>query len=176
MKNVQNPRRRRLSAAIATAMAAGALAAMPELNVAIFALLLNLPWEVLQARLFVGMADAPYAEAILGCVQATLGDMIIMLLAYGAVAVGASSRRWVLAPSGRQLAWFIGIGVLITAVIERLATSGRWVESWSYSPAMPVLPGIGIGLVPLLQWVLLPPLVVWFVRRQLTGQQRMATP
>ena len=36
---------------------------------------------------------------------------------------------------------------------------------------MPVIPGIGVGLSPLLQWIILPLLLVWFVRRQLAGAQ-----
>ena len=142
----------------------------PEFNVAIFALMLNFPWEVLQARLFTGMSDAPYVEAINGCVQATLGDAVIMLLAYWSVAVVAGSRRWILGSTGPKLALFIAIGVSITGVIEWLATSGRWVRSWSYSASMPVVPGVDIGLVPLLQWVIVPLLVVWFVRRQLSNR------
>jgi hypothetical protein len=33
---------------------------------------------------------------------------------------------------------------------------------------MPLLPGLNIGIVPIMQWILILPLVVWFVRRQLT--------
>jgi hypothetical protein len=33
---------------------------------------------------------------------------------------------------------------------------------------MPVVPLLEVGLSPLLQWIVLPPLIVWFVRRQLT--------
>jgi len=33
---------------------------------------------------------------------------------------------------------------------------------------MPVVPLRDAGLTPLLQWKLLPPLIVWFVYRQLT--------
>lgn len=144
-----------------------ALTGTPEFNVAIFALLLNFSWEVLQAPLFAGMEDARYVEAIAGCSQATLGDMLIMLLAYGVVALVARSRHWVLAPTGRQPALFVAIGLSITAVIEWLATRGRWVGRWTYAPDMPVVPGIAIGVVPLLQWVVLPLLTIWFVRRQL---------
>ena len=143
---------------------------MPEFNVAIFALMLNFPWEVLQARLFTGMSDAPYVEAVNGCVQATLGDAVIMLLAYWSVAVVAGSRRWILGSTGPKLALFIAIGVSITGVIEWLATSGRWVRSWSYSSSMPVVPAVDIGLAPLLQWVIVPLLVVRFVRRQLSNR------
>ena len=143
---------------------------MPEFNVAVFALLLNFPWEVLQAPLFAGMADTPFVEVIAGCSQASLGDVVIMLLAYWSVAIAARSRRWVLTPSGRQMSLFIAIGVSITAVIEWLATSGRWLQSWTYSPSMPVVPGFGIGLAPLAQWVVVPLLVLWFVRRQGAGR------
>ena len=144
--------------------------AMPEFNLAVFALLLNFPWEVLQAPLFVGVADARFVDVIKGCAQATVGDMVILLIGHAGVALVARDRGWVLTPSRRQLAGFVAIGVSITAVIEWLATHGRWVSSWSYAPAMPVVPGLGLGLAPLLQWVVLPLLVVWFVQRQLAGQ------
>ncbi len=147
-----------------------AVVGSPEFAVTVFALLLNFPWEILQARLFVGMASAPYADAIEGCMQATLGDVLITLLGYGAVALAAKDRRWLLAPSGRQVAAFIGVGLSITVLIEWLATNGRWVKSWAYSTSMPLLPGTGIGLAPLLQWIVVPLLVLWFVRRQSAGR------
>lgn len=70
---------------------------------------------------------------------------------------------------------FIATGVAITTGIEWLATRGHWVQSGHYLPAMPLVPGTGIGLAPLLQWVLLPLLTVWFVRRQLSPAQGTAT-
>lgn len=139
----------------------------PEANIAIFALLLNFPWEVLQAPLYAGMAEASHAQATLACLRATFGDVVIMLLAYAAVAACARSRHWILAPRRWQLVLFVMIGVSVTAAIEWLATRGHWVTSWTYLPAMPLLPGTGIGLVPLAQWLVLPLLTVWFVRRQL---------
>lgn len=139
-----------------------------ELNVAVFALLLNFPWEILQAPLFVGMADSSFIDAIKGCSQATLGDALIMLLAYWTVSGVAKSRNWILAPSSRQLSLFLAVGVIITVAIEWLATRGYWIQSWTYSPAMPIVPGVGIGLSPLLQWIFLPLLVICFVRRQLS--------
>jgi len=150
---------------------AGAVTGTPEFNVAIFALLLNFAWEILQAPLYAGMADMPHAQVTKACLQATVGDAVIMLLAYGAVAAVARSRRWIVAPSGRQLALFIAIGVSITAAIEWLATRGYWIGNWNYLPTMPLVPGTHIGLAPLLQWVVLPLLTVWFVRRQLAHGQ-----
>jgi hypothetical protein len=138
----------------------------PEFNVVVFALLLNFPWEVLQAPLFVGMAGQPHVDAMLSCLRASLGDAAIMLLGYVAVALASGDRWWGLAPTGRRLAVFMAIGLTITIVIERLATAGLWFQNWTYSEAMPVVPGTGLGVAPLLQWVLLPLLTVWFVGRQ----------
>ena len=147
----------------------GAVTATPEFKVAIFALLLNFAWEILQAPLYAGMADMPHAQVTKACLQATVGDAVIMLLAYGVVAVAARSRRWIVAQSGWQLVLFITIGVSITAAIEWLATRGYWIGNWTYLATMPLVPGTGIGLAPLAQWVVLPLLTVWFVRRQLAG-------
>lgn len=143
-----------------------ALTATPEFNLAVFALLLNFPWEVLQAPLFDGMAAATHSAVIGACLQATLGDVVIMLLAHASIVVVTRRRRWMLAPSRREVAGFVAAGVAITAMIEWLATRGHWVQTWVYSSAMPVIPGIGLGLSPLLQWVIVPPMVLWFTRRQ----------
>lgn len=156
----------------AVRLAVGAATGSPEFNVAAFALLLNFAWEILQAPLYVGMADMPHAQVTKACLQAAFGDMVILLLAYGAVAAVARNRRWIVAASGWQLAWFVAIGIVITAGIELLATRGYWVQSWNYLPTMPLVPSTGIGLAPLLQWVVLPLLTVWFVRRQLACDSR----
>ena len=154
---------------------ASAVTASPEFNVAIFALLLNFAWEILQAPLYAGMAHMPHAQVTRACLQATAGDAVIMLIAYGAVAGVARSRRWIVAEKGWQLALFIVIGVSITAAIEWLATRGYWIGNWDYLPTMPLVPGTGLGVAPLLQWVVLPLLTVWFVRRQLAhGQETIA--
>ena len=139
---------------------------LPEVNVAIFAFLLNLAWEFAQVPLFAGMPSAAHWAAIQVCARATMGDVGIAVLAFWAVAIGAGSRRWVLHPTAKHVWAFLAVGVTVTIVLEWLATQvlGRW----AYAPAMPVVPGLGVGLVPVLQWVVLPPLVVWFVRRHLT--------
>lgn len=137
----------------------------PEANVAVFAFLLDYPWEFLQVPLFRGMAAAPHWEAVKFCTGATLGDAVIAVVAFWGVAAAAGTRRWILRPSAAQVAGFVAIGLAITLALEWLATGplGRW----EYAEAMPVVPLIGVGLAPALQWILLPPLVAWFVRRQL---------
>ena len=137
----------------------------PETNVAIFGFLLNLPWEFAQVPFFAGMPSARHWTAILVCGRATLGDVAIALAAFWTVAVVVGARRWVLAPTRGRVAAFVAVGVSITIVMERLATGP--LERWAYAERMPIVPVVDIGLAPLLQWVVLPPLIVWFVRRQL---------
>ena len=148
------------------------LASGPEATLGIFALLLNFPGEMMQAPLFVDMRSSPHAAATMACLQATFGDMVIMLLAHAVVATHACDRRWMVTANGKQLMLFIAIGLSITVLIESLATRGLWISSWTYATAMPLLPGTGVGLLPVLQWLLLPPLIVWFTRRQLAGSKR----
>jgi len=140
----------------------------PETNVLIFAFLLNYPWEFLQAPFFEGMAVATHWDAVKVCTRATFGDAAIMLIAYRSVAVANSDRWWFRAPSRVQMLGFIAVGVIITVAIEHFATQSldqAW--GWRYADTMPTIPVVGVGLIPLLQWILLPPLAIWFVQRQL---------
>ena len=148
-----------------------ALTWLPEVNVLLFALLLNYPWEFIQAPLFEGMAERPHWDAVKACTQAALGDAVIMLVAYWGVASLGRGRAWISGPSWLDVLLFSSIGVGITVVIEWLVLHGWWLAGWRYSAAMPVIPGLGVGLVPVLQWVVLPPLVVVLVARQLRGRR-----
>lgn len=146
-----------------------ALTWLPEFNVVVFALLLNFPWEILQAPLFDGMANAQHRQAIGTCSLAAVGDAIITLAAYWIVSACAVDRRWIVAPRAAQIALFLAAGAAVTVGIERLVLEGLWIQEWRYATSMPVLPGVGVGLSPVLQWLLLPPLVIWFARRQMAA-------
>lgn len=147
------------------------LAVVPELNFFIFAALLNFPWEFIQVPLYAEMADAGHWDAIRLCTRATLGDATILLVAYWIAAVVARDRWWFVDWRWLELAAFLAAGLAITLMLEHLATvSTRPGWGWRYSELMPVVPVIGIGLSPLAQWLLLPPLALWLVRRQLEGR------
>lgn len=142
----------------------------PELNIGAFAFLLNYPWEFLQVPFFAGMADAPHWHSVLFCSRAAVGDAGIAVAAFWAVAVAARRRSWVVNPTTRQVLGFVAAGLVITVILEWLGTE-VW-NRWQYAARMPTLPVLGTGMLPVLQWSVLPPLVVWFVRRQLLGSLR----
>ena len=137
----------------------------PEFNVLIFSFLLNLAWELWQVPFFHGMADQPHWLGVKACTQATFGDAGIALAAFWVTALIAKSRTWILRRSRSDIAIFIGVGLVATIAFETLAT--RALERWAYSDAMPRLPVVGTGLLPVIQWLVIPPLVVWLVSRQI---------
>lgn len=140
----------------------------PEFALAGFAFLLNFPWEIIQSPLFAGMASMPHRDAVQYCTRAAVGDVGIMVIAFWiAAAASGRGRGWLLQSGRRPIAIFVITGVMISIGIELLATSGRWLEGWTYSADMPVVWGVNVGLVPVLQWIILPPAAALLTRRQL---------
>jgi hypothetical protein len=137
---------------------------MPEFNVVIFGFLLSLPWEMLQVPFYAGMTTAPHWPAVKFCTLAAIGDAFIMLIAFWGVAFSAQSRRWMSAPTRPRVLVFLALGLAVTLSIEHIATHAPW--GWRYSPLMPVEPLLGIALEPALMWVIVPLLLLWFVKRQ----------
>lgn len=143
----------------------------PDVNIAIFASLLNYPWEFLQVPFYRDMPSASHWSGVVECSLATIGDVIIMLVAFWLTALTARSGRWVVEPRARQIALFVAIGLIVTLVIEYLAVRSDW--GWRYASSMPLVPLLGAGLAPVLQWIVLPPLALWFVRRQVIGAEHV---
>jgi hypothetical protein len=139
----------------------------PEAQIAIFSFLLNYPWEMLQAPLFKGMGEGAHWEQVKVCTLAALADALISLLSFWMAAAVAKGRLWLLKPKPTPWFAYMGSGLGITIIGERLAIGP--LERWQYSASMPIVPGLEVGISPLLQWLILPPLVLWFARNQLLG-------
>lgn len=137
----------------------------PEVNVAIFSFLLSFLWETQQMPFYRVPSELSCFDMTRNCTLATVGDVGISLVSFWTVAAISKSRQWVHQPSWRQISIFTLVGVVITVVFEALATGPLGV--WAYAESMPTLPFLGTGLVPLSMWLLMPPLTIWFVKRQL---------
>ncbi len=142
-------------------------ARMPELTVALFSLPLHFIWEMLQVPLFSGVAGMSHWDGVMFCLSATVGDVGIALGAFWTTALVAGSRQWLLRPSAYDLTVFILAGLVATVALEYYHTNISL--RWSYSELMPLVPPLGTGLSPLLQWIVVPTLVVWLASRHLRG-------
>lgn len=139
----------------------------PELHIAVFSFLLNFIWELLQLPLFAGFDEASYYETVMHCAKATSGDVVISLIAFTCACLLTRTRNWITLNRIDGIVAFLFTGLVITIVFELLATGP--LNRWAYAESMPILPFLGVGVSPVLQWVLLPILQLWFVRRQIIG-------
>ena len=137
---------------------------IPEINISIFGFLFNFVWEIWQAPLFKSMDGLTHFEATIQCTRATLGDVVILLVAFWIVALIARSRHWIFYPKTFQVLGFIAIGVVITVVFEAIAI--HVLHRWQYATVMPTLPILGTGLVPIFQWLIIPPIIISIMRRR----------
>ena len=121
---------------------------------------LNLVWEIGQLPFYTLWHDGSWQEISYAVAHCTTGDVLIALAcAIAALAI----TRWHWPMPGRQstlfLLCFIALSVAYTIFSEWLNTTVRL--SWAYSNLMPVLPLLGTGIAPLLQWISVPILAFW---------------
>jgi len=146
------------------------LSGTPEFNILVFSFLLNLAWEYWQVPFFRGMAEQTHWLGVKACTRATLGDAGITLAVFWVTAIFAKNRNWILQPRKADVIVFLGVGLLVMIFFEALATGV--LARWSYNEAMPRLPVLGTGLLPATQWLIIPTIVMWFVRRQIGAPRR----
>lgn len=65
---------------------------------------------------------------------------------------------------------YVGIGIALTMGFEYYYTNISL--RWTYSELMPLVPPLGTGLSPLLQWIIIPLLVIWFTKRQIISTKQ----
>lgn len=141
----------------------------PELPVAYFSFALHFVWEFVQVPTYTGMAELPHWEAIKLCMSATFGDVGFALIAFWLASLAARRRDWILRPTRFPAAIFAAAGIVLTVGFEYYYTHISL--RWTYSDLMPLVPPLGTGLSPLLQWIVIPPIVIWLTRRHLLGAQ-----
>ena len=108
-------------------------------------------WEMAQGNLFRQMQSMPFWRAAAWCARAAAGDLVITTIAFSAAAM-SGGLHWPLIRRRLSPALiFLTVGILITIGYEIYAVStGRW----AYDEQMPQI--FGIGLSPLLQWIVIP--------------------
>jgi hypothetical protein len=123
---------------------------------------LNFLWEMLQMRFYSSMKGLPFWSAAWLCTRAAAADVGLLAVCYVITALVARHAAWPLHPTSKAIATFFALCLLATVAIERWAiASGRW----GYSDDMPMI--LGVGVLPLLQWILIPALSLLLFRAHL---------
>lgn len=141
------------------------MAAVSQL-VVIFAVAVavNFVWEMTQSVVFAPMGGWVYGAW--RCFVASLGDGVMVLVIAAIGWLWFQRADWALRPGVAGYALMATVGVAVGILIERHAlATGRW----AYTERMPLVPVAHVGLVPVLQMVIVPPLVFRVAARLLKG-------
>ena len=134
----------------------------------------NLAWEILQLPLYTIWTTGTFGEQVFAVVHCTGGDTLIALASLVLALLLFGTRDWPAAGFGQVALTAILFGVAYTAFSEWLNVSVR--QSWAYADWMPIIP-VGparIGLSPLAQWIVVPTIAFWLVRRWLPPKSQRA--
>ena len=113
----------------------------------------NLVWELLQLPLYTVWATGTRKQQAFAVVHCTVGNAMIAGLSL-LVALALFARTpWPSGNAARVYVASLAFGVAYTIYSEWL--------NWVYSDLLPVVPVIGTGLAPLMQWLLVPTLAQW---------------
>jgi hypothetical protein len=135
---------------------------IPEIQLLMLALPLELLWEVAQFPLYTVWHEGDWNYILYGLAHCTLGDLIILLAAYWIVAMLDRDRHWHLNAVLPNGALFMVLGAVYTVYSE--ITNVRIKGTWDYTELMPIVPVVDIGAMPFLQWILIPPVLLWLMR------------
>ncbi len=122
---------------------------------------LNLAWEVAQIRAYDFPRQGLMVDLV-GCLVPSLGDGLMTLVISWSGWLAFRDARWILRPGvkGYLLMVLVGFALAVGVEWNALYRTG----AWDYTPGMPQVPVVRVGLLPAVQMVLLPPLTFLLVR------------
>jgi hypothetical protein len=126
-------------------------------SIFVVAAVFNYAWELAQSPLYIGMENL--GEVWWHCFVASLGDGLLVLFIFAVGWMVLHRQDWFANPGVHGYAVMLATGLVISVSIEWIAVHilGRW----AYIDRMPLVPGLRVGIVPILQMLVLPPLIFW---------------
>lgn len=109
------------------------------------------------------------SEIVFYGLHCTLGDLLIATAVLLTATTFAGGPSWPEENGLRVAIAAIALGLAYTAYSEWLNVYVR--KSWAYSELMPFIPWTGIGLSPMMQWIVVPALGYVVAFRSLGLQQ-----
>jgi len=120
------------------------------------AVLVNYPWERAQSSLYVAREGTaiPWWQ----CFAMSLGDGLLVLVIFWIRWIWFGQPGWFQHPGLRGYVLMPVTGLVMIIPLEWIMIYG--VEWWSYTAQMPLIPGVAVGVSPVAQMLLLPPLIL----------------
>jgi hypothetical protein len=125
------------------------------LTLYVVAVTVNYLWELAQSPLYVGMERLSLVWW--HCLLASLGDGFLVLLIFAAGCLTLRSLYWFVRPGAKEYALMLAVGLVIGVGVEWMAL--HFTRQWSYTSRMPLLPTVKVGITPVVQMLVLPPII-----------------
>jgi uncharacterized membrane protein len=126
----------------------------------IAAFVLNFIWEMLQMPFYKGMENNLQSAAV--CALAAIADAIMVLLIYFCFAFVYKKVFWVQQLSFFRISMLALVGGIGAILAELRHTA---LGTWTYNKSMPLLPFNNVGLIPVLQFMILPVCIFYLSNR-----------
>lgn len=144
---------------------------LPELTFCYLAFFINFFWEVLQTY-FYTLKYSSFDMMLRHWLHCTGGDVVISLGSFYFISLAFRTRKWFLRLNRLNFFGFIIFGLVWTIISE-------WVKlyilkTWDYNKIMPIIPWIKVGLTPVLQWMVIPSVVILLVRHEFLLEKEVA--
>jgi hypothetical protein len=120
----------------------------------IIATLLSYLWEIAQSSLYEGGGDI--SRDWWHCLLASFGDSLLMILIFAIGLIVFRRRDWFARPGSPEYVFMLIMGLTIGAGFEIVSIN---TGIWSYTPQMPLMPMLGVGIAPIFLMLLIPPIV-----------------
>ncbi len=125
---------------------------------------LHLLWEMLQIPLYTVWQSGTINEIVFAVLHCTAGDVIIAISTLVLALVLLNKRDWPQQTSMLIKTTVVAAGLIYTMFSEYANLAKG---AWTYSDLMPLLPGLDVGLGPVLQWLIVPSISLWFAEKKI---------
>ena len=125
----------------------------------------HLAWEVVQLPLYTIWWTGTATEIAFAALHCTAGDLVIMTSSLVAALI-VFGQGWPCSETSFRNVMLatIVVGVAYTVYSEWVNVNVR--GTWAYTAWMPRIPPLGTGLLPLLQWLVVPGIAFVIARRR----------
>ena len=133
---------------------------------------LNLVWEIAHLPLYTIWYEASASYAAFAVAHCTIGDVLIGASSLALVLIIGRLRPLATWPWRRVAGFTVLLGTGFTAFSEWLSVD--ILQNWAYAERMPVitLGSVRLGLSPLLQWIVIPPLALYLARKTILSRRK----
>lgn len=114
-------------------------------------------WEWMQSPFYIDISE-DFNTIVWFRIHCTFEDVFTLLLIIGVLCIFKRKISWIYRPRKIDYILITIMGVFYTLISEYVNIHVS--HSWGYSKWMPLIPWLDVGIVPLLQWLILPSVIL----------------